>query len=95
MKDVYNIKDAAGSTQRITTGYNFEDWCKKFGYEASGKSWSVIAAMPQLRNTKLLINNGGSKLTIKPTAKQYYTLDGKKLTSINLLPFQTRVVLTQ
>jgi len=95
MKDVYNIKDAAGSTQRITTGYNFEDWCKKFGYEASGKSWSVIAAMPQLRNTKLLINNGGSKLTIKPTSKKYYTLDGKKLTSINLLPFQTRVVLTQ
>lgn len=84
---------SANKEEKVSIKYTFEGWQSKLGYDKDGKAYQLKSELAGFSNSRIYVNNEPVSLSIRMDSFDSYNLQGKKIDSLELLPFGSQIVL--
>ncbi|NEW83038.1 MAG: right-handed parallel beta-helix repeat-containing protein [Mariniphaga sp.] len=79
--------------EKLNIKYNFEGWQNKLGNDKGGIAYQLNSKFAGFSNSNICFNAGKGNKTINFENGDIYDLQGKKINSLELLPFSAQIVL--
>lgn len=94
-EDYYNLKDSVGENIKVNNHFTFKDWKNTYGYETNGTFTNLKALNQNGFYPQLITNPTSLKKSQTFVNKKVLGLNGKEITSLSLVPFQSKVILVK
>ncbi len=80
-------------SQKVLNEHSFESWQKTYGFDSNSIYLGHENQLNKFQKSEILINETGTEKNYDFTNKEYYQLDGSKITELKLLPFSSKLLI--
>jgi hypothetical protein len=92
----YFLKESylsADKEEKVNVKYTFEAWKAKYGHDKDGMAYQLKSELADFSNSRIIVNNENNKKDFTFNNIEMYDLQGSRINSITLRPFESQILL--
>jgi hypothetical protein len=86
---------SADKEEKVSIRYTFESWQRKLGYDKDGTAFQLKSKLSAFSNSRIYVNNNMIRKSFSFDSHELFDLQGKKIESLMLEPYSSKIVLSR